>query len=84
MTYLSSGTRKARKKHQCFGCEASIKKDARYSYAVHVDGDGFSEKKLCAKCDYVANVFMRGDEFCEGELAEDHRYVPDGYEIPHD
>lgn len=80
MTHLRSGTRKARKDHQCFGCCGAIKKSERYSYAVIVDGGEIYDTKLCVKCDYVAAVFMQGDAFCEGELVEDHRYVPGEYD----
>jgi len=71
---------KARKDHRCFGCGETIPKGSRYALnAVFDNGEAYSIK-LCAKCVYAKTRLDSGDDgYGEGELKEDHQYLPDDY-----
>jgi len=83
MTILGEKTVRARKDHNCTGCLGKIKSGERYYKFTYVD-DVPMTTKLCSKCYYVwsTNDWHPDDRWSEGDLKEEHEFVPDGYVIP--
>ncbi len=73
--------RVALKPHKCTGCFGKIKQGERYVFMEWVD-DCWFKAKLCRKCYYALCELLEQDEWGDGDLAEYHEGVPEGYEIP--
>ena len=71
---ITEKIRRARKDHVCTGCRGQIKAGDLYHRASWYD-DGMHQTKLCAQCYYVWQVFIE-DDWGEGDLAEDHQWIP--------
>lgn len=69
-------TRKAQKEHKCTGCLGVIHKGSEYETYGLADEGTIYTVKLCGKCVYVAENFLGGEAFNEGELLIEHGDIP--------
>lgn len=75
---LSEYKRKARKQHNCNGCECTIEIGWDYYIQNNTDGDTIWTFKMCEKCDYVLNEIIDDPEECDaGGFDDEHQYIPD-------
>lgn len=63
-TCLSSGTRRAAKRHRCFYCGQSIEKGEVHGYRSGVDGGDFGDMRFHPECDEEAKDWTHEDYEC--------------------